>query len=179
MTWIDLMICLPLIYGIYKGFTKGLILELASFLALILALYGGVKLTDFVSKFLISKFHLETTFISIISFTCVFICILVSVFVLAKILEGFIKIAMLSLFNKILGAVFGLLKYVIILIFIIYFIDSFNTRFNFYSEQSIAKSKLFKPALRLSKAVVNIYSDNKNLLYQNSLEIGKAGKEEE
>ena len=173
------MICLPLIYGIYKGFTKGLILELASFLALILALYGGVKLTDIVSKFLISKFHLETTFISIIAFTCVFICILVSVFVLAKLLEAFVKITMLSLFNKIAGAVFGFLKYTIMMIFTIYFINSFNIRFNFYSEQNIDKSKLFKPALRLSKAVINFYSDNKNLLYQYNLEIGNTEKIEE
>jgi len=34
MNYFDIMIAIPLIWGIYKGFKKGFIIEIASFIAL-------------------------------------------------------------------------------------------------------------------------------------------------
>jgi membrane protein required for colicin V production len=164
MTWIDWIICVPLAYGFYKGFTKGFIIEFATLIALLLALYCGVKLTDFASKFLIDKFNLQTGFISIIAFACVFLCILVSVFSIAKLLELIVKITMLSLINKIFGGIFGLFKYGVLTIFLIYLLHSFNVKFNFYSEQTTSKSMLYNPSLRLSKGVITLYGDAKDVL---------------
>ena len=166
MNWIDSLICVFLCFGIYRGFTKGFIIQIASVLALLLALFGGVRLTDFVSRFLISKFELQTSFISIIAFTCVFIFILISVFILAKFLEVLVKLTMLSMLNKITGAILGLFKYLLLLFFIIYLINSYNKKLGIISPSITDNSKFYNPALRFSSGMIRFYGDNKNILSQ-------------
>ena len=166
MNWIDYLICIFLFFGIYRGFTKGFIIQIASVLAILLALFGGVRLTDFVSRFLISKFELQTSFISIIAFTCVFICIVITVFTLAKFLEVLVKITMLSLLNKIAGAILGLFKYLLLIVFFIYLVNSYNKKLDLYSDTITQKSKFYNPAVRFSSGIIRFYGDNKNILNQ-------------
>ena len=47
MNYFDYLLLLPLVYGLYRGFTKGLIIELASLVALIAGVYGAMYLSSF------------------------------------------------------------------------------------------------------------------------------------
>ena len=53
MHYIDIVILIPLLWGAYRGFMKGFIVSISTFLALILGVYGAINFSDFVSKFLI------------------------------------------------------------------------------------------------------------------------------
>ena len=46
MNFLDVILVLPLIFAAWWGFTKGLIIEIASVLALTLGIYGAVLLAD-------------------------------------------------------------------------------------------------------------------------------------
>ena len=43
MNYVDVIILLPLIYGAYKGFTSGLIVEMSTLFALILGVFISLK----------------------------------------------------------------------------------------------------------------------------------------
>ena len=53
MSKIDIILIIPLLWGAFMGFRKGLVLELASLVGLILGIYGAIKFCDFTAEKLI------------------------------------------------------------------------------------------------------------------------------
>ena len=150
MNVVDIIICIPLIWGLYKGFTKGLIIEMASLASLILAIYGGIKFSDYILDLLVKKFGWETEFLPIISFVLVFIAILIVVFALAKLLEKILKMSALGPVNKVLGAVFGTLKFGLIVSVVLVIINTVDQKVQIVSNEVKEKSLLYHPVLKMS-----------------------------
>ena len=117
-SYIDLVILIPLLYGMYKGFTKGLILSLATLLGLFLGIYGGVKFSHITAQFLLRYFEID---VPLIAFSVTFLMLLVGVYLLGKILSKFIDVLALGFFNKVAGALFGVSKVVLILLVLLLF----------------------------------------------------------
>ena len=49
MNYLDLIFCIPLIWGFWKGWQKGLIIELSMLAALLLGVWGGIKFSDYMA----------------------------------------------------------------------------------------------------------------------------------
>ena len=62
--YLDIILAIPLIWGAFMGFKKGLILELASIVALVLGIYGAVKFSDLTADYLNSYFEISSNWIS-------------------------------------------------------------------------------------------------------------------
>lgn len=120
-TYFDIILTIPLLWGIYRGFCKGFIIELASLIALALGVYGGIKFSGYTSALLQENSGLNNQYLPVISFAVTFILLVIGVHLLAKLIETFVNIASLKLVNKIAGALFGLFKAGLI-IFILLFI---------------------------------------------------------
>ena len=68
-SYLDLIILIPILFGLYKGFTKGLILSLATLLGLLLGIYGGVKFSHITSRYLFEQFEID---IPLVAFSVTF-----------------------------------------------------------------------------------------------------------
>ncbi len=100
----------------YKGFTKGLIIELASLAALVLGIYAALYFSDITADFLVTYLKVGKKYLSLIAFVLTFILVVIGVVTLGgRILEKFIDILLLGFLNKLAGAVFGVLKGMLIL----------------------------------------------------------------
>lgn len=117
--YFDVALSIPLLWGIYRGFCKGFIIELASLVSLAFGIYGAIKLSGYVSVLLREKFALNQSWLPILSFAAVFILIVVGVYLLAKLLETVVNVASLKPINKIAGALFGMIKMGIIAAFLL------------------------------------------------------------
>jgi membrane protein required for colicin V production len=144
MNYLEIVILIPLLWGAYKGFSKGIIIEVSSIVGLFLGIYLAAKFSDdleiFLSKLDLFSVHL----LPFISFCLMFLGVVVLVFVLAKLLEKVINIIALKLFNKIFGAIFGMVKYALIISGIIFIMQEINSKFDFYNEQKANESILYK-----------------------------------
>ncbi len=87
MGYLDIILCIPLIWGLYTGFTKGVIIQMASLLALILGVYGAIVFSNLTQGILTSNFQIDNKYIPIISFATTFIAIVIAVHFLGKVLE--------------------------------------------------------------------------------------------
>ena len=145
MNKIDVILALPLIWGAFIGFKKGLILELASFVGLILGIYGAIKFSDFTAQQLTKYVEVSAEWLGLISFILTFIGIVVSVFLLAKLLDKTLKLVALGFVNRLLGLLFGSLKYLLIVSTLIYFFENLNTKFEFVEKDFDKGSLLYKP----------------------------------
>lgn len=145
MNYIDIILIVPLLWALYKGFKKGLVIEIASLLALILGIYGGVHFSEALSLLLKNKFDWQTPYLPIISFAIIFIGVVIVVYTIGKIIERFVDMVALGTINKFFGAIFGLAKSAVILIIIILIFDGFDKKMNIIPKEQKSKSLLYEP----------------------------------
>ncbi len=110
MNLIDVILLVPLLWGCYKGFSKGLVFELTTFAALFAGIYGALHFSGVAEPYLIAAWGEEPDQLPLIAFAVTFLAILVGVHLLGRLLDRLMKWVALGLINRILGAVFGVLK---------------------------------------------------------------------
>ncbi|MBK6267036.1 CvpA family protein [Marivirga sp. S37H4] len=111
MKTLDILLLIPLIFGAYLGFRKGLLLEIVSLVAFVLAIVGAFKLLDFGIELLQPYFEKWDTALPIISFIVLFIAILLIVNLIGKIVKKVLDMTLLGGLDNFAGAVLGLLKW--------------------------------------------------------------------
>ena len=143
MNIIDIIFIIPIIWFAYQGFKRGLIIELASLLALILGIYAALYFSGYAANFLINNFNIGPKYISVTSFILTFIAVVVIVFFIGKILEKLVNIVALGFLNKLAGGVFGIIKAVVVVSIILLIINHFND--DLISKQKKKNSFLYGP----------------------------------
>ena len=122
----DIILIVILIWGAIAGFKKGLILTLASFIAIIAGALAAYYGADVIASELSLKVDWSEKQIAVASFAIVFLAVVLTVHILARVLEGTLKLVALGTANKIAGAVFGIAKNALILTFIIFGMKGFG-----------------------------------------------------
>ena len=109
MNNIDIILALLLGIGVVQGFIKGFIWEVASLLAVFIALFGAIHFSSLASEFLHNSLSFSAKTNQIISFLIVFL-----VRITGKLLTKFLESIYLGPINRIAGALFGLFKWSLI-----------------------------------------------------------------
>jgi membrane protein required for colicin V production len=86
MNYFDCILVFPVLYGLYKGFSKGLILELASLLGLLLGVYGSVRFSSFIFEYLKKVLEIDAYYLQLASYALTFIVIVLLVTLIGKVL---------------------------------------------------------------------------------------------
>ncbi|QSS97889.1 CvpA family protein [Psychroflexus sp. ALD_RP9] len=124
MNIFDIIIALFALYVVYKGFKRGFVLELSGLLALFLGLFLAYNFYDIVSDDYLSKYvDWSNELLDLSSFLILFIGLSLLINLIGKLITKLLDIAALSLFNRLLGGLFGLLKLGLFLLFINVVID--------------------------------------------------------
>jgi membrane protein required for colicin V production len=153
MQYIDFILAIPLAWGAFMGFKKGLVLELATFAALALGVFGAIKFSDFTGGFLVQYIDISQEWLGLSSFMLTFILIVIGVFLFAKLLSKMLKIIALGLVNRLLGMIFGILKYALVLSILIYFYENLNQNFKFSEKKLAETSMLYQPIMWITEPI--------------------------
>ncbi len=121
--WIDIVWLILALFGLWKGWTQGLILSVFITLAWIIGLLGALKLSSVMSHTLQDKFDLHTTYLPLLSFLVVFILIALLIYMVGKSLEKIVEMAHLGFFNKISGAILRIGIYTLLFGIFLWMID--------------------------------------------------------
>ena len=125
MEILDIILILPLIYGAWKGFQKGFVMELFTILALVVGLYAAFSFSDQFSKYM-EFAKVDHSYMPALSFLVLFLAVGAMVYFGGKALEQVLKIAQLSTINKVVGASLGLLKWLYVSACILMFFVSLD-----------------------------------------------------
>ena len=106
MAFIDIVLGGLLFLGLIKGIRNGFIIELASLLSYIIGIYIAVRFSYILTNLLGN----DSKIIPIIGFVLTFILVIVGVRILAKVLTKVAQLAFMGLFNRILGAIVGVIR---------------------------------------------------------------------
>ncbi len=154
MNYIDIVLCIPLVWGLYKGFVKGLIVEAASLVALGLGILAGIKFSDFLATKTKELFNWQSPYIPIISFAVLFLATVIGIYFIAKLLSKVAKGLALGGIDKICGALFGSLKFALVWSVIIFVIDAVEHSYPIISFDAKKESVLYKPIGKIAPLII-------------------------
>ena len=162
MTVIDIVLGALLLFGLVRGFMKGLFVEIASLLALVLGVYGAIHFSNFAASFLDSRVDWDEKYINIVAFAITFVVIVLAIGLAGKALTKLADFAALGILNKLLGGVFGALKIGLILSVVLIVFDKMNNTLPFVDEKDLEKSILYKPVKSVAPIIFpSILNDKK------------------
>ena len=111
MNYIDIVILLFLLYGAFRGFSKGLIIEVATLAGLILGVFIAIRYSPFTEGILKDFLNITSRYLSYIALAVTFLLVVIAVYLLGKMLTRLVDIISLGLVNKLLGTLLGIAKY--------------------------------------------------------------------
>ncbi len=153
MNILDIIILISLLLGIIRGFMRGLFVEVASLVALIAGIYGAIHFSHYAAEFLTQHVEWEEKYINVAAFAITFVIIVLVIALAGRALTKLADFAALGIFNKILGALFGVLKIGLILSIIIMVFDNADRTFRFLDEETKKESALYEPVRAIAPAI--------------------------
>ena len=163
MNYLDIIISLLLLYGLFKGFSNGLIKEITGLVGLIIGVYVAIKFSVYLEPEIENYIKDYKEFVPIVSFVILFLVSILSIRSVGYVLDKFTKALSLGIISKFLGAIFGFLKYHIILIFLLFII----TEYDLINKKIKKESVLLEPLKQTAEVIhPQINKHKKNILDQ-------------
>ncbi|MFA5297829.1 MAG: CvpA family protein [Lutibacter sp.] len=153
MNTFDIIIAVLLLFGFIRGLFKGLFVEVASFVALIVGIYGAIHFSHYIRRLLTTQVSWDEKYLTLISFAITFIIIVLVISLAGKMLTKMANFASLGILNKLLGGIFGILKIGFLLSLILLMFAKLNNRLPFLSEEQQESAVLYKPIKNLAPTI--------------------------
>lgn len=118
---IDIILVVLLILAVIKGYQRGLIVGVFSFLAIIIGLAAAMKLSTVVAGYIGKAIKISDTWLPVISFAVVFILVVLLVRLGANMLQKTVEISMLGWVNRLGGILFYLAIFIIVYSIILFY----------------------------------------------------------
>ncbi len=151
MNYLDIIILVPLVWGIYRGFTKGLIIEVASLAALILGVWCAIHFSEFTAEVLINNIglNISANYLQPVSFAVTFIAVAIVIVLVSRLIDKFLSAVALGGINKIFGAAFGAAKVLLVMAIILYFFNGIDNKTNLLDDKKKEESMLYLPLVEM------------------------------
>lgn len=123
---IDIIFAIIMVLAIFKGYRRGLIVGLFSFIAIIIGLAAAMKLSAVVAGYIGDAVNVSAKWLPILSFAIVFLIIIFLVKLGAKAIERTVQFVMLGWVNKLGGIILYAGLYIIVFSVIIFYAEQIH-----------------------------------------------------
>lgn len=142
MNYLDIIIAIILFLFGFKGFRKGLVIEVVTLLAFGVGIYGAMHFSDFTANHLQDFMEINPKYLNTIAFVLTFILLVIVVNMIGRAVTGLIEAMNLSFFNKLGGFVFGVAKGVLLCSLLLLVLNNFQL-IGMLKPEMREKSKLY------------------------------------
>ena len=146
MNVLDIILAIPLLWAIYRGFTDGIIVQLGGLVGLFLGVWLAFRFGEPLGIWL----GVDISMAKVAGFLIIVVAILIVMAILGRMLRGLCKIAGLGTFDHIGGMIFGACKILLILGILLSGFDKLNDQEQWISPTELSKSLLYKPMLTVA-----------------------------
>jgi membrane protein required for colicin V production len=123
LSYLDIFFIVIFVIGAIKGYRKGFVVELFSFVGFFAGLFAAIELTiPIAQKFFINSDYFQLLTIAV--FVVLFILVLIAITYLGIWLKKVIEVTFLGVFDNVLGALASILKWAFIFSVLIWVFDS-------------------------------------------------------
>ena len=126
-------------------------MELSSILSVILGYVGARIFGAMFAAWLIQKFAWTEAVCAVVAYALLFVGIAIVIDIAARLISKLFKAIKLGWINRIFGALFGIIKWGIIMLFIVLCLHRLDDNFHFLQEDLKRQSALYSAATPLSE----------------------------
>lgn len=150
LNYIDLIIVILIGWAAYRGLTRGLIIMVATFIALIAGIWGAAKFSGIVAEWLVNTLNVSSPYMHLVSFTITFLGFVIIINIAAYMVSRLLDAIALGFVNRLLGLIFGVLKMALLLSVLFVILNAFDRKHDFMPEDHIRESILYDPVAELA-----------------------------
>lgn len=154
MTLLDFIILLPIVWLCIRGFMKGLIIELATLAGMALGILAAYYFAADLQALMQDYFSLSEKGTRIVAYILIFLVVLFTVWLIGKLVEKSVDLMAMGWLNKLLGAIVGIIKGVVIVCVALYLVEKYDTRQKVIKPEVKEKSMFYQPAMEAVRFVV-------------------------
>ena len=110
MNYIDMFIMVLLVWAVYRGFTRGFIMQLTLLIALALGIFLALKLSGYTARQLENRISINPESLYLVSVGITFVVVFIGINITGKLIEKMAESVQLSFTNRIFGVLFSLVK---------------------------------------------------------------------
>ena len=162
MTWLDIVILLPLLIGLVRGTMRGLITEVIAIAAVILGFIGAKLWGKIFSDWLLSQFTWPQPVCDAVAYALLFLAIAVALNIVGRLISKLLKAIKLGWANRLLGASFGVLKWGLIVLALVFCVNKLDEQFKFLQPELKKQSIVYPEAVKLADKALD-YVKNTSL----------------
>ena len=166
MNWLDIIFLVPLLWGAFTGFKKGLIAQVLGLASIAIGVWLGAQYPEYVNPILKDKIDIQYLYIA--SFILVFLIVVISGAIIIKVLEKLVNLIQLKFVNKIGGIVLGILKVLMLLIIVVFVLESWDSK-DIIIKKSVKENSIVYPILNNSSKFILPRLKSQNLIDLNEL----------
>ena len=154
MDIIDIVFAVLLVFSAFRGLRNGLFVELASLISFFIGIYIAVKFS-----YLVGGFIGDSKTAKVAAFIITLIIVVVAIHLLAKVFSKIADFVFLGWLNKLGGAVFAVLKTILLLGIVLSLFQKVNIDNALVSKETQDKSLFFNPILKTSEVLLPVLTD--------------------
>lgn len=145
MNFLDIVLAIPLIYGIIQGWRRGIVKEAVMLVSIIFAIYVARFFSPTMALFLENHLGASAGVAAPLSYILVLIIFGGGMYVLAFMLTRILKAIKLGTVNRIFGSLFGLTKWMLILSAVLCFFAIIDHFVPIKQKPAVQNSALYRP----------------------------------
>ena len=153
MNYIDFILLIPLLYGAFRGISRGFIVEVGALVALLLGVYLALRWSLHLEGVLQEYIAVPESYAYYIAFAIIFLVVVIAIHLLGKLLTRIANIIALGLLNRLLGLLFGILKITVVLCAILFIIDAIDRQYDIISTTTKEGSFLYNPLVTIANKI--------------------------
>ena len=150
MSWLDIVILLPLLIGLVRGTMRGLITEIIAIAAVILGFIGAKIWGKVFSAWLLTQFTWPQPVCDAVAYALLFLGIAIALNIVGRLLSKLLKAIKLAWVNRLLGATFGVIKWGLIVLAIVFCVNKLDEQFKFLQPELKKQSIIYPEAVKLA-----------------------------
>lgn len=146
----DWVIAVILFFGAYRGYKKGILLEVVALVGFVVAIIAALHLLPQSTAWLMSQFNSENNLLPIAAFILTFIIVVVVFTTAGRLLKSVIHLTPLGFADEILGAALGLVKWAFVISLLFAVLDWANIEVD-----ALASGKLYPYIRPISSLIID------------------------
>ena len=137
--FIDIVFAILVVLAVLKGFSRGLIVALFSFAAIIIGLAAAMKFSTAIAGWLENSTHITKQWLPFIAFILVMIGVVIVIRIVANIIQKAVEVLLMGWINKLGGVILYLALYITVYSVLLFYV----TRMHLLTNATIETSKTY------------------------------------
>ncbi len=150
MTWLDAIVLLPILIGLVLGLSRGVVTELFTILSVVGGVVGARLWASPLSTWLQGQVSWASSICDVVAYALLFLAIATVLAIVGKLISKLLKVIQLGLVNRLLGGLFGAVKWGLVVLLLVFCFNKLDAQFGILEEDLRTESVVYSQAVRLA-----------------------------